>query len=263
MKAKQLLPIAALLLGLQFAGEAAANHGYGHGHGHYAPRHYSHYYGRYPYYWAAPAYRYFPGWWYAPAYPYYYGAPAVYAPRVYAPVYRAPVIVERQVERPRQYSYEERSYAQVEPRVQAPRPVEPAKPAPSPAPRLERYTLSATELFEFDKDTLKPGQPRLDEIAAALVKNPQIANVRITGHTDRLGSEAYNLKLSQRRASAVAAYLVKKGVDANRLQVAGRGEANPVVQCNDKDYRDRAALIKCLEPNRRVEVEQITIEQVR
>jgi OmpA-OmpF porin, OOP family len=138
--------------------------------------------------------------------------------------------------------------------------VEPAKPAPPPAPRLERYTLSATELFEFDKATLKPNQPKLDEIAAALVRNPKIGNVRVTGYTDRLGSEEYNLKLSQRRAEAVAGYLVKKGVDANRLQVHGRGEANPVVQCNDKD---RAALIKCLEPNRRVEVEQITIEQVR
>jgi OmpA-OmpF porin, OOP family len=52
-------------------------------------------------------------------------------------------------------------------------------------------------------------------------------------------------------------------VDANRLQVVGKGEANPVVQCSDKEHKSQAALIKCLEPNRRVEVEQITIERVR
>ena len=249
MKQARFLALAAMLPALFAAGEASAQHRH---HPHHAHGHR---------YWAAPVYRYAPRWWWAPVYPYFYGA-TVYAPPVYAvPAYRPPVIVEREVVRPRQYSYEERSYAQVQP--QAPRPVEPAKPAPAPAPRLERYTLSATELFEFDKATLKPRQPRLDEIAGALVSNPQIGNVRVTGHTDRLGSEAYNLKLSQRRAEAVAGYLVKKGVDANRLQVVGKGEANPVVQCDDKDYRNRAALIKCLEPNRRVEVEQITIERVR
>jgi OOP family OmpA-OmpF porin len=91
-----------------------------------------------------------------------------------------------------------------------------------------------------------------------VIKSPQIKTVAITGYTDRLGTEAYNLELSQRRADAVKAYLVRKGVPANRLIAIGKGKANPVVQCKDSD---RAALIRCLEPNRRVEVEQITVQR--
>ncbi|MBK7472180.1 MAG: OmpA family protein [Betaproteobacteria bacterium] len=138
----------------------------------------------------------------------------------------------------------------------------PPAPAPAPAPvlQLERYTLSASELFEFDRSELRVPQPKLDEIAAVLVSNPQIGNVNITGYTDRLGTDAYNLKLSQQRADAVKGYLVAGGVAADRLVAVGRGEADPVVQCKQTA---RAALIKCLEPNRRVEVAQITVERVR
>ncbi|MCY7389812.1 MAG: OmpA family protein, partial [Burkholderiales bacterium] len=133
-----------------------------------------------------------------------------------------------------------------------------AAPTPAPPPRFERVTLSATELFAFDRANLSAPQPKLDEVAAALVRSPQMGNITISGYTDRLGSDAYNMKLSQRRADTVKAYLVSKGVAANRLSAVARGEANPVVQCNDKN---RIALIKCLEPNRRVEVEQIVIER--
>ena len=147
----------------------------------------------------------------------------------------------------------------------APAPVmEAPAPAPAPAPvapppaRFEKVTLSTTELFEFDKATLRQPQPKLDEIAAALQADTSITDVDVTGYADRLGSEKYNLKLSQRRADAVREYLVGKGVDGSRLKAYGKGEANPVVNCTEKN---RAALIKCLEPNRRVEVEQITIEK--
>lgn len=133
-------------------------------------------------------------------------------------------------------------------------------PAPSsaPPPRFERITLSATELFEFDRADLRMPQTKLDEIATALRTSTQSANITISGYTDRLGSDAYNMKLSQRRADAVKTYLVNKGVAAGRMTAVARGESNPVVVCTNKN---RAALIKCLEPNRRVEVEQIVIER--
>ncbi len=145
------------------------------------------------------------------------------------------------------------------PVVEAPAPAPaPVAPPPPPPARFEKVTMSATELFQFDKAELRMPQTRLDEIAMALQADTSITNVDITGYTDRLGSDSYNQKLSERRANAVRDYLVSKGIDGGRLNAVGKGEANPVVECNDKK---RADLIKCLEPNRRVEVEQITIEK--
>jgi OOP family OmpA-OmpF porin len=138
-----------------------------------------------------------------------------------------------------------------------PAPVAAVQPA-APAVRLERYTLSSTELFAFDSARLLLPQPKLDEIASALIRNPQIGNVGVTGHTDRLGSDKYNMALSQHRADAVKAYIAGKGVDAGRLTAIAKGEREPVVQCQDKN---RAALIRCLAPNRRVEVAQIEFER--
>jgi OOP family OmpA-OmpF porin len=144
------------------------------------------------------------------------------------------------------------------PVVEAPPPApEPVAPPPPPA-RFEKVTLEATKLFNFDKADVIMPSPKLDEIAAALQADPSITDVDITGYTDRLGSEKYNLKLSERRANSVRDYLVSKGIDGNRLKAYGKGEANPLVQCTEKN---RKALIDCLEPNRRVEVEQITVEK--
>lgn len=100
--------------------------------------------------------------------------------------------------------------------------------------------------------------PKLDEVAEALVKYPDANNIVISGYTDRLGSEAYNQALSQKRADAVKGYMVNRGVMANRMTAVGKGESNPVATCTD---RNMTKLRECLEPNRRVEVEQITIER--
>lgn len=209
--------------------------------------------------------------WVAPVRPYSYYDPYRIYPhaRTYSYYEPAPVYVERVYEPPAYYVIEPPRYEA--PRYEAPPAVEAREvprayaqaPEPPPRPRveaqrLERYTLSAKELFGFDEATVRGAQPKLDEIAEAMRQNPQINDVTITGHTDRIGSDAYNLKLSQRRADAVKAYLVGRGVAAQRLAAIGKGKAAPVVQCSNAN---RAELIRCLEPNRRVEVEQITIER--
>jgi OOP family OmpA-OmpF porin len=140
----------------------------------------------------------------------------------------------------------------------APQP-EPVAPPPPPPAKFEKVTLSATELFGFDSATLNMPQPKLDDIAAALQADTSITDVDVTGYTDRLGSKKYNQKLSLRRAGAVRDYLISKGVDGSRLKAVGKGPDNPIV--TDCKQKKRSELIACLAPNRRVEVEQITVEK--
>ena len=147
--------------------------------------------------------------------------------------------------------------AQALPPPPPPAPLPPPPPPAPPAPVFAKQTMSATELFSFDKADLKMPQTKLDDIASVLQAHPEVSNVQITGYTDRIGSKPYNLKLSQRRAEAVKTYLVSKGVAGSRLSTVGKGQEDPIVQCTEKN---RTALIKCLEPNRRVEVEDITVQ---
>lgn len=138
-----------------------------------------------------------------------------------------------------------------------PKPEAKAPPPPPPKPKpIETITLDAQRLFEFDSARIVPPIPELDNFAAALASNPQVTSVVISGHTDQLGSSAYNQRLSQRRADAVKAYLIGKGVAANRLTAQGLASTKLVVDCKEKT---RAANIKCGAPNRRVVVEPITV----
>jgi len=227
--------------------------------GHYGGHYRGGYYGHRSYYrgWPAYVYPYYSYLYPAPVFGYAFEPAPYYPPPGYIepyPQYAEPMPAPPPQQPPQpQREYRERSYAQIDPNLQ------PQQPAPKAPPQaFDRITLSATELFGFDQATLRAPQPRLDEIARALIEFPNLGEITITGYTDRLGSDEYNLDLSQRRADAVKKYLVDEGVDHTRLRTVGRGKANPVVQCDDED---REALIRCLEPNRRVEVERITIER--
>lgn len=118
-------------------------------------------------------------------------------------------------------------------------------------PKVETITIASETLFGFDKSVLiAEGKPALDEVAAKIKAHTDVELVLVTGHTDSIGSEAYNQKLSERRANTVKDYLVSQGVDAARLQAVGKGESEPIV--DGKDVKGRKNLIAALAPNRRV-----------
>ncbi|MEP6789903.1 MAG: outer membrane beta-barrel protein [Ramlibacter sp.] len=132
-----------------------------------------------------------------------------------------------------------------------------APPAPVPPAAPMRITLSADSLFDFDKAVVKPaGRQALDKLSADL-RGFSYDTLRVTGHTDRIGSHDYNLKLSQRRAQAVSDYLVESGgVPAGKLSSRGVDGAEPVTRPEDcKGSKPTPALIACLQPDRRVVVE--------
>jgi OmpA-OmpF porin, OOP family len=136
-----------------------------------------------------------------------------------------------------------------------------AVPAASPAaPTVSRETfvILADALFKFDKsgrDQMLPGgAERLNTVANRLKAYQSIQTLSIVGHTDRLGDESYNDKLSTARAGTVRGYLESLGIKASTASASGRGEREPVTQnCSDK--QPRADLISCLQPDRRVTIE--------
>ncbi len=116
-------------------------------------------------------------------------------------------------------------------------------------------TLSAEAepLFSFDKASLRSDQQtKLDELVEGL-SGTTVESISIVGHADKIGKTAYNQNLSERRAAAVKAYLVKKGIPSRKIQVEGRGESEPVTGDTCSNTRGKA-LISCLQPDRRVEV---------
>lgn len=129
--------------------------------------------------------------------------------------------------------------------------------APVVAPEVvnKTFTLNSDVTFAFGKATLKPAAATtLDGIYGEIAQVDNVA-VAVNGYADRIGKDAANLKLSQRRAETVANYLVSKGVDANAVTATGYGEANPVTGNACDAVKGRKALIACLAPDRRVEVQ--------
>ncbi|MDX1373930.1 MAG: OmpA family protein [Burkholderiales bacterium] len=135
------------------------------------------------------------------------------------------------------------------------RPAPAPAPAAKPAPQAKTLTITSTQLFAFNKSDLSSeAKARLDrEVLGRLDEFATVQFVNVYGHTDRLGSAQYNQKLSERRANAVKAYLVSKGLAASKVETYGYGKTSPVKSC--PGTMSRKAVIDCLAPNRRVVVE--------
>jgi len=132
----------------------------------------------------------------------------------------------------------------------APPPPPPAaRPAPAPQPpAATKVTYAADTFFDFDKSVLKPeGKAKLDDLIGK-VKGINLEVIIAVGHTDSIGTDAYNQKLSVRRAEAVKAYLVSKGIEKNRVYTEGKGEKQPVADNRTAEGRAK---------NRRVEIEVV------
>jgi OOP family OmpA-OmpF porin len=140
-----------------------------------------------------------------------------------------------------------------------PAPAPAAAPAPAPAPAAaaaaaaaaavsSKVTYAADAFFDFDKSVIKPeGKAKLDDLVGK-VKAINLEVIIAVGHTDSVGSDAYNQKLSLRRSQAVKAYLVSKGIDKTRIYTEGKGEKQPVADNKTKEGRAK---------NRRVEIEVV------
>ena len=127
-------------------------------------------------------------------------------------------------------------------------PAKPAAAAPVAPPAATKVTYAADAFFDFDKSVLKPeGKAKLDDLVGK-IKGINLEVIIAVGHTDAVGSDSYNQKLSVRRSESVKAYLVSKGIEKNRVYTEGKGEKQPVA--DNKTSEGRAK-------NRRVEIEVV------
>lgn len=128
----------------------------------------------------------------------------------------------------------------------APAPAPVVAPKPAPQPVKQAITIQAEALFDFDKSVLKPtGKKSIDD-AIAKMKQVDVEMVIATGHTDSFGTDAYNQKLSERRATTVKEYMVSQGIPAAKITISGKGETQPVASNKTNDGRAK---------NRRVDIE--------
>ncbi len=145
----------------------------------------------------------------------------------------------------------------------APAPKPAAKPKPKPKPKKPAMMNVELKLsvqnFDFDKATMRDDQRKeIDDWMAKAWKGVTLGAIIVTGHTDRIGSAAYNKKLSEARALTVKDYLTSKGVDQKLIFWEGKGFANPVPVTKFCDNKmSRKQLIECLAPNRRVDIEAV------
>ena len=122
----------------------------------------------------------------------------------------------------------------------------PVAAAPAPATTTERFSVSTEELFDFDKAILRTeATADLDAAIAKYRGNAALVSISIVGHTDSVGSDAYNQDLSERRAAAVRDYLVSQGIDAAKISASGKGESSPIAINDTAEGRQQ---------NRRVDV---------
>jgi OmpA-OmpF porin, OOP family len=127
----------------------------------------------------------------------------------------------------------------------APPPPPPPPEKPKPAPKVERTIILDDVLFDFDKSNVKPEAASILDRLVAFMNENKDKKVSLSGHTDNVGSEAYNQKLSERRVSSVQDYVVKKGVEASRVSGQGFGESKPIADNKTREGRAK---------NRRVEI---------
>lgn len=144
----------------------------------------------------------------------------------------------------------------------APAPAATPAPAPAPTPAAQKVSIPSDALFAFDKAELTDeGKSKLADFANNAKGLQQLEVVIAVGHADRIGSDGYNQKLSEKRAASVKDFLVAQGIPANKVYTEGKGETQPVSgdACKNmgSDSRKNKKLIDCLAPDRRVELEAV------